>query len=194
VPLPVILDTMRVVLNWTPLGDALPINVLHFADGAGDADDLEADLRANLEADMWKLVSNVINIDHVDITPLDGLGSTRTYDWSGVSTAVGQQSGNPIPNSCGLVKFGTVLRGRSYRGRCYLPALAENVTELATLDPTAVQDTTDAWRAWRLAVASANGWKLSVASYTLGVHNDVINIRCERMAATQRRRQARNSL
>jgi hypothetical protein len=97
-----------------------------------------------------------------------------------------------MPQVAAIVKFLTAKRGRSYRGRIYIPFVAENTTTAGKLGPTPVANTTTAWIAFHTALTSAT-LDMCVASYKNATQEPIIALACETYTATQRRRLKRNS-
>jgi len=129
----------------------------------------------------------------VDVTPLDGSGVTlptptgSPAKWTGTGTG-----GDILPTSCLLMKLNTAQRGRSHRGRIYLPFLNTNNVGDGKIGSSIQASVTTAWVAYKTALASA-GAPLQVASYVLASSADVVAIAAETYEATQRRRLHRTS-
>jgi hypothetical protein len=129
----------------------------------------------------------------VIITPLDGSSTSYPFTpgvvakWAGVST--GQA---PVPQTSNLIKLLTAKRGRSYRGRIYLPWLDETVQDSGHVAPATITATTAAWVAFWTAL-NADGAPLQVASYKNATSEAVIALACENFVGTQRKRNRRNS-
>lgn len=191
-PLPVIADVFRVVLNWS--ADSTPgtaHNVMHFLSPTLDSDGVFAALDGSVAVAMWDWVSTNANVDSVDVTPLDGSTATTTYSTAGNLAAwSGGGLGTPLPQVAGIVKFATALRGRRNRGRVYLPYVGEGeVVVNQLIDVAAVEA---AWVAFLNDMVAANA-PLVIASY-VGVNaHQVVNINAEETTATQRRRNQRPS-
>lgn len=188
-PLPVIADVNRVVLGWTCSGltSQNAVNVLHFSAPGKTPAEIFTAFDTNVTAAMWGPVSNTARVQSVDITPLDGSSATLGFVPANVAKWTGLTTGDPIPNSCGLVKLETALRGRSYRGRIYLPDISESATAVGAFTSTLVTNTTNAWVTFANAMATA-GIALGVASYKLSTWHQVLNLALEETMATQRRR------
>ena len=86
----------------------------------------------------------------------------------------------------------TAHRGRSHRGRIFLPFIAEDVSTKGVLTGSVAAATTTAWNTFQAALeAHGGGWQVDVASYKLATSEIVTNFICESMLAVQRRRQER---
>lgn len=191
-PLPVIADTYRVAFNWTNTQDtSLATNVMHFRKGGSNPAALQTSLDAHVTADMWKMVSPGASVDNLVITPLDG--SSVSYPWSTGKPAKwtgNGAAGDWIPQVSSLIKLLTAKRGRSYRGRVFLPFTSEGTVAYGICNATYVGLCTTAWVNFRTAMI-ADGFQIVIASYVLATAENVIAIACESRTATQRRRQVR---
>lgn len=191
-PLPVIADAYRVAFDWTnSVTTDTATNVMHFHAPGKTSTDVYTALDTNVTTAMWCCVSDLASIAEVSITPLDGSGITvNAFTGSPGRWVGGGGSGDFTPAVCSLVKLLTAQRGRSYRGRVFLPWVAENDTANGTLTGSAVTAGTAAWATWLAAMAGAGVFP-GVASYTLASVEPIINILVEPRVATQRRRQVR---
>lgn len=188
-PLPVITDVYRCAFKWRHSdlsSDA--VNVMHFRQTGTNPAALAADIDANVNNVLWNFEDTHAKITEIDITKLDGSSTTFPYvtgsgaDYTGFSS-----SHDVIPQGAAIIKLVTAKRGRSYRGRLYLPWVAETFSTNGVLDATTVTNVTAAWVTFLADMASA-GPQLVVASYLHSTAEDVIAILCEGMLATQRRR------
>ena len=164
---------------------------MHFRNSAGNAPDLASKLDSHVAAGMWGTVSHLASIDSVTLTPLDGGGVSvplvpgAVAKWQGAGG-----SGDFIPQACTIMKLLTARRGRSYRGRLFLPFVPEASQSQGTLVTGDVDAEAAAWATFMAAMAG-DGYDLVVASYTLATAEDVVAIAGEYKTATQRRRQKR---
>lgn len=192
-PLPVIPLVYRVAFNWKELNTGgTAANVMHFKRNTGDEDDVFNDIDAHVSAALWEPVNSGAFVETVEITALDGLSATRTFNTGGSTTAKwqGGTSGGPEPAVAALVKLETDLRGRSRHGRIYLPFVSENGCQNGQITSGTFAVWQGTWNAFRLAV-TALGSIMHVASYKLGDSTVVTNCLEEQMVGTQRRRQSR---
>lgn len=188
--LPVITDIFRVAFNWVN-GSQHAVNVMHFRDETGVADpsDIVTPLSVSKPTHFLDGIASAAHVATYDVTPLDGSTATGTY--SAANWVGGTGSGDPLPQVARVMKFTTAFRGRSYRGRAFLPFVAEG----AVADGSFIGDSTGplvstAWESWRLTLVSA-GWTLVVASYKLEEAVEVTTITAETLTGTQRRRMSR---
>lgn len=195
-PLPTIPNTYRVALSWfhTDLKTAAA-NVMHFRKSGSNPAALWTALDSHVTSTMWNLTDSHGSIAEVTITPLDGSSVSlpeptgSPAKWSGGTTG----SHNPVPNVAAIVKFVTGKRGRSYRGRIYLPWIEEAYIDGLTLDNSQRTAVQTAWATF-LTAMTGDGFDLVVASYKLSTAETVLASGVENDIATQRRRAKRTSL
>jgi hypothetical protein len=142
---------------------------------------------------MWATVAPTMFVDAVNITPLDGSSASQLFPTGGGAKWTGAGSGDPIPNMATVLKLTTPLRGRSFRGRLFLPAVPEGDQANGQLATGPVASAQAAWDTFRAAIFTDATTPLSiaVASYKLSVATIVTGTLIESAAATQRRRQTR---
>lgn len=186
-PLPVIANTYRCALNWAA-GSQIAENVIHVREAASSSSAVFAALQAAFVGNQWKSASATAFIESITITPLDGSSVTQTFATT-VGTVVGGTSGNWAPNVAVIAQLQTAKRGRSYRGRVFVPFTADS----AQVDGQVVGATASAMEtAWNTFVGSLfGGTGLVVASYKHSTAEAVTNVQVGIGCATQRRRQTR---
>jgi hypothetical protein len=192
--LPIIADVFRVAMNWTEPGGQTATNVMHFRDVAGGntASDLMTALDAHVTANMWLAVFTGAVVTDVAITPLDGTSATDHFQPATPSHWTGQNGADFVPAGSAILKLATTKRGRSHRGRVFLPFLPESSQTKGVLDSTQEAATTTNWTTFLHALEGATpAWDWVVASYKLATADAVVVVSCEPMIATQRRRQGR---
>lgn len=203
-PLPVIADTFRVAFNWLqgPTGQTA-VNVMHFhgTGGAETSADLFEALQDAITTNQWTAVVNNASVDHLDITPLDGVTGTSTFSTGSGAQWTGSSAGQFVPAAAMIVKLQTGLRGRANRGRIFLPFISENGIANGFNDPTNIAVCLAAFNAMQASLAGDAGpggpWAQGVASYDrrhggAGAHiNPVLAYQVESASGTQRRRQGR---
>lgn len=190
-----ITDVFRVAFNWTnsDVPALTSTNVMHFKASGKVASDVASDITAHVTANMWKFQTNHSKVHDLVITKLDGSAVSFPYNtdltskWTGTLT-----DALFIPQASNLIKLLTAKRGRSYRGRVYLPWCSEQYGTDGVLNSTNVATCSAAWAAFDAAMDSA-GTKLVVASYLHSTAEEVVALGCENYLATQRRRNKRNS-
>jgi hypothetical protein len=188
--LPVISNVYRVAANWRESGTGQTAeNVIHVY-GAGTT----ALGMADVVASAWQPgqgESAVLTaaIQSFTVTPLDGISASYTKAVTG-GTYSGNVSGAWVPQVAPVVSLRTAKRGRSYRGRVYIPFAGEGQIENGLLSSGYALDLQEAWTAFQTALESSDFY-LAVASYHLAVANRVTNIIVEQATGTQRRRQER---
>lgn len=189
-PLPFIEGVSRVTLNWTGPNGTSANNVLHFQDGGLAPSALWAILEPNVVANMFNCIATAAIIDNVDILPLDGIAATQTFDAPATALWKGETTGEALfANAC-IVKLRTGERGRSKRGRIYLPFLAEGATVTGTVNTGSLAAMQTAWNTF-VASMDTDGAPLGVASYKLAIWTPLTGQEVEGAIGTQRRRQGR---
>jgi hypothetical protein len=188
----VIADVYRVALNWTnTVNTWKATNVMHFHKTSSSPSSVWTIIDTNVTAAMWGFQVNNCSVHDAVVTPLDG--SSVSYPivtgspakWTGL-----QVSGDIIPQGSNVIKMLTAKRGRSYRGRVFVPWLSEGQQNFGTLTGATVTSVTTAWVAFHTALTAA-GLDMVIASYKLGTADNVAALVCEPAAATQRRRLVR---
>jgi hypothetical protein len=192
-PLPVITDTYRVALEWVNDNNVSwrATNVMHFRKSGTNPAAVYTAIDASVAANMWRHTGTDSHVRYVVITPLDGSSvslSTATgvpAKWSGALTP-----GDMISQGCEIVKFKTAKRGRSYRGRVYLPWLNESTVSNNVITAGNVALSQTAWGTFFTTLISG-GLSPVVAAYSLQTAEDITTLEVESNIATQRRRNVR---
>lgn len=192
--LPVITNVYRCAFKWNnPTYGLNAVNVMHFKKAGSTAAALAAALNTNATNTMWEHTSTSSKITEIDITPLDAGTVTLQYavgtpaNWTGHGGA-----GDVIPQSCAVIKLLTGKRGRAYRGRVFLPWLAEGQSDNGKILGSLQTTLNGAWLAFHTAMTAA-GWDFVVASYRYQTAEDVVTAAAETWTATQKRRLIRTA-
>lgn len=188
-PLPVIADVFRVTLNWTQTtGSISAHNVMHFENAGGTSTDVYNDINAHVTAAMWDFVVATGRVSSVSVLPLDGSSATTVFSTASPSKWSGAGTGSDwIPQGCGVVTWQTAERGRSRRGRTYLPWVAEGEQAAGVLADVAACQT--AWTNFLTAMNLTDTIPV-VASYKLASTRSVSAFLVRSFLKTQRRRAA----
>lgn len=193
--LPTIADTYRVALNWASPGAGLTAtNVIHIRKSGSDAVAIASLLDGIVVSGLWGVQSDATGIATVDVTPLDGSGATYELStgmpakWKGANA-----SAEFAPQVAALIKLTTSLRGRSYRGRIFLPWVCEPAMSSGRLITGALTPLQGAWTAFRSNLIT-NTAELVVASYKHSTAEAVQTCHAESWTATVRRRNQRSSV
>jgi hypothetical protein len=164
------------------------VNVMHFVDQSGTTQQIVDGLRDNLGANAVKPISVSYTLARIELLPLDGTTGTT----SAVPTTVMHGGGGTqfIPAGTCCVTEHTGLRGRSHRGRIFLPALDEDqMQDGIMVDAGTIE------AGWNTVLplwdADPHSGSLVVASYLLASADLVLSCSVNAAAATQRRRQSR---
>lgn len=129
-----------------------------------------------------------LSLDHVELRRIDPLEATIQSSSSGMPIA-GTASGDELdPQSAVVVSLRTANIGRSYRGRMFLPALAESMQDSGLMGTGVGADIANETLNLVQAGAAA-GYPLVVWSATLNVATEVTQVKVDQFLRTQRRRQ-----
>jgi hypothetical protein len=210
-PLPTIANVYRVAMNWgtTPTGQTAT-NVMHFSAATGGASGVWTALNANVTANMWFCSTNNWQVKQVAITPLDGHSATLLESPAGTNWTGAIAGGDYLPSTAAVVSMSTSARGRRYRGRLYLPGVAESAvtngqitiviatwqsawnTFLSTMSTAAVIPCVASYGHSMVRKKNADGtYTISPTTWAPFATN-VSAFNTEALVATQRRRQSRN--
>jgi hypothetical protein len=191
-PLPVIPRVLRVALEWSGDAGQRGANVIHIESAvAGSAAQVMAALDAHVTSGMWGPVCDAASITVVNITPLDGVSATQSFTPATPAHWTGGTGGGCFPAEAAIVKLTTGLRGRSHRGRIFLPFIAEAAQDDGVITGMdVVQTAWDTFNTDMLADIVLNAFMV-VASYKLGTASPVASFLGEVLAGTQRRRMER---
>lgn len=193
--LPVITDVFRCALNWQESGGQVATNVIHIKDesGAATASTIMTALDNAAAGGMWACVVPTAQVVDVGITPLDGTTATQHFTPPTPSHWTGQNGTQFVPQVSAIVKLSTGDRGRSKRGRIFLPFIAESSIANGVLDSTQAAAMQTEWNDFQDDLgAGTPSCLLVVASYKLGTATTAIEpIQVEGILGTQRRRQGR---
>lgn len=188
-PLPVIANTYRVAFNSQDV-PMTSTNVMHFRKAGSSSAALAAAIPAAMVGHEFEAMPTSWHVANLAITPLDGSSPTTHYSNAAVSPWQGHSAGDGVPQVAVIVKMTTLFRGRSYRGKVYLPDVAEGVMANGQLNGAVQVTMQTSWSGF-LAALTAAGWAMVVASYEHSFANDVQTVNVEQALATQRRRQTR---
>jgi len=137
-------------------------------------------------------------LQQVDLLHLDGTAAMSSYTTPGTGKWAGPQPGDPEIAVATLIKISTAHRGPANRGRIFLPFTSESIIANGALTGSVVAQISTAWQAFNTALqAGTPSMILGVASYARPPSHGsphftpLLNISCEPLAGTQRRRQGR---
>jgi len=124
------LDTVEVVLNWTWAGQEVK-NVFHFqfptAPSIDDMTELGLEIIDALIGLSFGFISEQASLDSLKITDMHAVDAPTITSVDGTSSSlplVGSTSASSLPTNAALVvTHHTQNRGRSFRGRTYMPGL-----------------------------------------------------------------------
>lgn len=191
--LPVITNCYRCAFEWNSSDDAAlnATNVMHFVQSGTDPASLAALIDAHVTATMWSQTAEHCHVNQINITPLDGSGVSFPFvTGSGTKYSGEVTGGSIIPQVATIIKMLTSQRGRSFRGRIFLPFTCEEVLSIGNIAGATITQLNTAWVAFHNAMHSA-GAELAVASYKLASARNVVAVTAEPLSGTIRRRQKR---
>ena len=187
--LPVIPDVYRVAMNWTGPGGQNAVNVIHVAKVASTPAAVAAAVDAAAVATMWSAQSSGATVTSLNVTPLDGSSASFILATTGAKWT-GSNVGDFSPATANIVSLRTALRGRSHRGRVYLPFCTEGQISNGSLVAGVPANVQTGWNSFQTTL-SAGATILVVASYLHATAQAVTSLLAETVLATQRRRQSR---
>lgn len=187
-PLPIITNVYRCTLNWQA-GTQEAANVLHFGPTSASESQIATALDAHVTAAMMETISSNAHAVTVDITRLDGVSPT-------VQAALANWDGGGgteyIPGGPVVLSLQTAVRGKSHRGRTFLPFTAETKQNNGQLAVTSLPTFEAAWNTFITAMqAHSPGIPWCVASYKLATSDIVTHVTVRDTLATMKRRQNR---
>jgi hypothetical protein len=110
---------------------------------------------------------------YVYYLPLDGLSLASTIPMINTGSASG---GNPLPPEVAeVLTLRTNNRGRSYRGRIYLPAFTTSQATTGVITAAAINGITTQFNAVQTALRTGGG-ELGVASYKLSIFTPIQSV------------------
>lgn len=192
--LPTITHVFRCAFNWLHSDGQTATNVIHIRGDSGTETTatVMAALDATVTANMWECVVPGAVVTDVAITPLDGTSATNHFVPVTEANWTGQNGTDFVPQVAHIIKLTTALRGRSHRGRVFLPFTAESEISNGLLNSGSVGNLTTHWNAFNTNLFShGGGFDWGVASYKLSTFETGLDVACETVLGTQRRRQGR---
>jgi hypothetical protein len=192
-PLPVVANLYLCKLHWNVTGaPRAMVNDLFLHDDAGGhtGNDVYNAIDAAVTRTLWQNVNSSAVVDKVVTTKLDGSAASIDHSTGSPIKWTGAGGTDMILQGSQVVTLRTGFRGRSRRGRIYLPAIAEDTQVSGVIDATRTATCQGAWDTFRAALKTA-GYPIHVCSR---LHNDSIEIvscTVQPFLKTQRRRARR---
>jgi hypothetical protein len=188
-PLPTIPNVYRVALGWTNSDTGLTAaNVMHFRKAGSNPAALFTAFDSHVTQAMWDHTNTHSKIGTMNITPLDGSSVTLPEVITPAAKYGGGFAGTAIiPTAAALVKLVTGKRGRSYRGRLFLPWVDEAAYDEGMIVGANNAAMQTAWSTF-VSAMSGDGFDLVVASYVHSTAENVVGLLCELHTGTIRRR------
>lgn len=192
--LPIIPHVFQVKLLWA--ASDLPkvaTNDLYFKDLTNVAaeTDVQTALAANVTAGMWTAVYNNAVVTNTIITRLDGVSAGVQFATGGGAKWTGGSGTDPILQGAQVVTLRTLIGGRSYRGRIYLPWISEAAQSKGLVTPATVTSMQTAWNTFRGAMETAQ-YSPQVVSALHSTSQQVSAFVVRGNLTTQRRRALRS--
>lgn len=171
------------------------VNVLHYrvttsiGPGSNEAESLAKAFEDECLGEYLDCISSVYTVNTIKVRGV----TTPTFGIDYTVTGSGTRNAEVAPTqTCALINWRTSNFGRSYRGKTYLPGLAEPDVAQGSITQT-LKDLIDAWIALALTLNDITfggiyAFQLGVYSRELGVITDVTTHQISQFAATQRRR------
>lgn len=187
-PLPVITDTWRLAMKWTHPTAGHAVNVFHvLAPPSATAAQVVTCWAAHDSASMWALTDNDSTSTEFSCTKLDGTTPTATVTYTGPTPS---GSGEALPQLSAVLRLRTAIRGRNFRGRCFMPFLPEGSIADGKLNTANISTCTSAWTTFQAAIQADGTTPMSlvVASYVLANVNVVTSFGIGQVPGTLRPR------
>jgi hypothetical protein len=192
-PLPIVANSYLTRLVWSSSQAPRPaVNDLCFHDDAGGhtGTDVYNAINAAVSQQMWAGVVGTASVIDVLTTKLDGSAATVHHATGSPTKWSGTTGGGAILQGAGVVTLRTGFRGRSYRGRIYLPWIAEDDQTDGILLAGNVTAAQTAWSTFMAAVKAA-GYPIHVLSRLHSTSTEIVSVTVEPYLKTQRRRTRR---
>jgi hypothetical protein len=186
--LPVITGVWRCALLWDATDSSHAVNVMHVRGTELLYTDVRDAFVDNVQTGQFAGVSELAHVPTMQLTPLDGTSPTRELSVTGW---VGEGGSDFIPQAAGIVKWNTDKRGRSYRGRNYLPYAPESGQSGGSWVGDTITVPQTAWELWLAGMGSA-GVDPVIASYKHATAELITSVTWEKELGTMRPRQERN--
>jgi len=192
--LPVIPDVYRCAVGYAVAGQGA-VNVLHVT-APGDPSPVTVALAV---AEAWgatdslcSLQSTSVNLNTVEVTPLDGLTPTSGASFGAADNDNGTHSAFPMPaGDCLVLSLKSAERGRSKNGRLFISGLCSNQMDTNQQFWSGATQTAAeaAWGVFLTELNAAIGGAVPViASYKLEEAFEVVSATARSSVCSQRRR------
>lgn len=192
-PLPVVADVYLARLVFADANAPREaVCDLYFKDTVGSqtGDDLFTDFAASVRRDQWAFQKTTTKLTNLKTTKLDGTAATRDHLTDSNVKWTGQSAGELILQGANVVTVRSGFRGRSRRGRIYLPWVAEDVQSNGILSSANVTAAQTAWGSFMADMVTA-GWAPHVVSPLHGDSVAAVSYTVRPYLKTQRRRARR---
>lgn len=192
--LPVIPNVFRCAVRQSVAGQSA-VNVFHVVDlTTPTAQEVAEGVAAAWGAtgSICSLQTTAVDLEGVDVTPLDGVTPTVSAGFGGADNDTGTRSAFAMPaGDCLVVSLKSAQRGRSKNGRMYISGCANNmmVTSQQAWSATTISDAATAFGVFFTELdTDPLSSILCIASYKLEEAFDVVAASAKAAVASQRRR------
>lgn len=164
IPVP---NTLMVEIVYEQDGQVMENTLYYEKPGGGvilsDIEELLEEINLIVRVQLLPLLSNTLQVLRIVGTMIDVVGGLTAISTTSLP-APGESTSPPLPNSVSVVmSLRTGLAGRSFRGRNYVPGLAEDAIAGNTVNSTMIAALIEVWNALRLASGDP-GWQNVVVS------------------------------
>ena len=192
-----VVDTVLLELVYEMQGQRMEQTLYFEHDGAmspTDMTELAIDIKAWWQAQMAPLLANDLSLVIIKVTDLTSNSSPVVEFTTGLPSAATGEA-DPLPLTDAIVTtFTTPFRGRSFKGRNYIPGVQENIQSAGVLDATFLNNVSIAWDTLFDVLLPTEWTWVVVSRYTdntprvNGVTTPITGFRVSKYIATQRRR------
>lgn len=138
-PLPVIANEYLVTQFIVPTSgrhNFANVFCIHDTTGAATVAAIAAKVAASYASAIMPLISPTLHMGQTAVIPLDGVSATQTFTTLSSGTAGGHVGSTDLPNALSFVcKWQTGFRGRSHRGRSFIPGVSLDQVASAESNP-----------------------------------------------------------
>lgn len=173
-------------------------NTLYFLNAGGWTTTAMTTLATSLAAwwvaEIATEVSNELSLVGIKVTDLSSQFAASIY-YPVTPPETGDDAEDPLPNNAAaVIKFTTESRGRSFRGRNYIPGIPDAYVNGNTIDPAIVLNLIDGYQNLDAVETTNSCVHVVVSRYSLGaprvagLATEVTAYDCQPTIRTQRRR------
>jgi hypothetical protein len=150
----VVPDGFLCTLLWVRGNGIQPRNVLGFT-CVGSTSHVGTVIAANLNANMFAIMSSSNCFDTISVLPLDGSSASVPFHVS-PTICGGSGGGDVVPALAAIVSAKTAFRGPKNRGRVYLGPVPESKNTNGVLDGATITSVQNGWNAFLAGCLTAS--------------------------------------